>query len=530
MGLENVLVAAVTNRFTSRRSFFIQAIANLLSQDPKQNLKPVPDSNEQQKAETQLRTEFSKLYKSKDPKDKNALIQSLMNKSIDSRDDPKVRYVALREARDEALKTFNVPKAWEAVTFMGDNFDVKPFELKAAILSKADKNQAPEVKDMVAEYSLKMANEAVFVNEFKIARSAATDAEKYAKVAKNTFIEQKAKEFGKVFIPEIEKLTDLAKKAEERLKENEDNVQADAKYGINSTQASTAYGKHLMLARNDFITGPRYAREGSDNDLKKLGEAELSNPNEAALEYKLGESWNSWAEINKSLFEKAKGKERALYWFDAVLQDLKGLSDEQRSKLERTVIDLKLREMDMPLSPSQLDVLKFVDLAKDKTKGTWKYEGTALTSPVGYIQPGYHTPEEYDISMLVQLKGKPELMYVGLPVADGKQVGIYFDPRGDNSKLILADGAQFEGDSKYLGDLLKNGRPCKINVSVRRNRILATADDRTLIDWSADYKQAMNAALQGAPDPKSFLFGGSTQYVFHKIIITEKSGPGKKLH
>src|SRR5437667_544716 len=76
---------------------------------------PVPNADQQKAEEKSVREVFKDEFAKTSPTDRLALVKKLIEQSLETKDDPPVRYVLLREARDLAAALGNADLAFRAI-------------------------------------------------------------------------------------------------------------------------------------------------------------------------------------------------------------------------------------------------------------------------------------------------------------------------------------------------------------------------------------------------------------------------------
>ena len=172
----------------------------------------VPAADDLQKAEKEIKDVFKKEYLEKDPAKRRELAEKMIAQGVETPGDPAIRFVLLREAGEIAAPALALATAFAAVDKIAELFaDVKPAEMKAALIASARKN-AKTADDAlaIAEFDLKLAEFAVGEGDYRTALASAKSAEKTAQTAKNADLAQRAGDLSKE-IPGLEREGEAAR-------------------------------------------------------------------------------------------------------------------------------------------------------------------------------------------------------------------------------------------------------------------------------------------------------------------------------
>ena len=183
-----------------------------------------------------------------------------------------------------------------------------------------------------------------------------------------------------------------------------------------------------------------------------------------------------------------------------------------------------------------IDLLRLVDVDRDKVAGDWTFDGTTLVSPAvqfGRIAIPYIPPEEYDLRIVAERQGRGNSLNVGL-VAGGRQVmaivdGFVPEPR---SGLDLIDKKPFYDNetTDRRGLAFSETRPSTVTIAVRRARVRVVVDGRTIVDWKADYSRVSLWAGWFMHRPDTLFLGTwTTPQRIHSLELLPIGRPGKPL-
>jgi hypothetical protein len=182
-----------------------------------------------------------------------------------------------------------------------------------------------------------------------------------------------------------------------------------------------------------------------------------------------------------------------------------------------------------------IDLLKLIDLEKDKVDRPWTFEEGKLVSagrPFSRIQIPYIPPEEYEIHAVVEARTHGNLLNMGLAVGE-RQFMLILDGNagGVSSGLDLVDGRSFYiNETTVKGPLSEPKKQVEVAISVRKERIAVRVGDKTVIDWKADYARLSLYTSWKMPDSNTLFLGAwSNTVVYHKLHLKPLSPGGRKL-
>jgi hypothetical protein len=481
-----------------------------------QQKKPVPDSSKQKEAEDKLKKDFPAEFQTGDTSKKKAFAQALLKSAAETPEEA-MRFVLYKLAAKLAAEANDAETAYDSIDIQTREFDTKHLDLKSDLINKAKGKTAPEA---LSRLSQKLAEDAVFDNDYATAIKAAKDSEAMAKTAKDSLLEQKAAAYSKD-LAEMKKLYETAQKAKTVI-EDKKSIQKAVE------QASTDYGKWLAFVRSDWTTGPMYLKDGSDQTLKALAEAEIAKPRDAREQLALADKFYSAAEKITNAYEKKRILARAGTWYREALPALDGLN----ASKART----RLKEIEPVQS---LDLLKIVDLNRDKIRGEWKYDGKTLSSQntgnaTLQLPFAIDQGQEYELSVTVTRKTGTDSLYVVLPLPSGKQAMIVVDgwpTDGYISGIQTIDnkGANANETSKK-GQVLAANATKQLNFIVREDLVALTVDGREHLRYAGDMKKFTIPTTYSSQNPKAIQLGAfGTAYDITKANITTAAGKGQLL-
>jgi hypothetical protein len=507
-----------------------------------------PSAVAQKETEKQIREVFVAEYAKVAPADKQALARKLIKHGTETTDSPAAKYVLFREARDLATQAGDPHTATDAIEAMDEAFAIDAREMKfAALLLLPRAVRGAEGAKALAEETMALVEEYLRADLYERAQRLALVAEPAARNSGDSglaaHVTARCKE-----IVALQR-EDLAVK----------NHRKTLLTKPDDPEANFAVGRFLFVIKKDE-KGLAMLAQGSDETLKQLAQKELAGPTDAAGQCALGDAWWDYAQADRTQW-KAQYQARAVQWYGKALPGLTGLN---KAKVEKRLEDL---EKDTGV----LDLIALVDATRDAVRGTWRFEGRTLASPlVGatavsaatvatptgrlrYVASSYPLlalpyvpPDEYDLEVVAERTRGLDELAIGL-AGGGKQfTAVLCGDRGTTNGLGMINGIYpylslgrpyYPTDPtsgnptvlRYYG--LKPGQTQTILISVRKASVVIKIDGLTLVDWKADYSRVSLETQWATPNPNqlSIGVGRASSFNIHRMTLKPVSGRGKKL-
>jgi len=192
------------------------------------------------------------------------------------------------------------------------------------------------------------------------------------------------------------------------------------------------------------------------------------------------------------------------------------------------------------------DLIALMDLDTDCVKGKWTKDDSGLhttTTSFGRTQIPYVPGQEYDVKLVTQRSGNPDMIALGLLKGDVQFViGIDGSTRYVSSGIDRVDGKPFsENEFTVKKTVLSNDKASTIIVQVRDISLTVTVDGTTLLEWK-DKDKAGNETgkplayerLSLSPDwniplGKALFLGAFSDYTVTTLELTNITKRGKYL-
>jgi hypothetical protein len=483
----------------------------LAFQDPTAPL-PEPDAALQKETLKQIKDLFKADYAKKAPADQEALAQKLLQKGVETGDDPASKFVFLKEAREVAVAAGDVETAIRAAEEVSRAFAVDGPALKLGVVTK----MAPAVRDAgaartLAKSCVALADEAVRADGYEIATSALAKAEILARTAQDAAL--------------IGRLAEL-KKDVASLKEEYGRVKP--MLDKPATADAEAVGRYLCFVKDDWAAGMPQLASGAKGPLKAIVEKDALKPAEAVKRVELAQAWAELAKKEKSAWRRRRLQTRVRYWLELAQADATGVL---KLSVEKQLAELEETE------PGTVNLLRLVDAKADAVGGEWTVENGALISGKeewARLQLPYTPPDEYDLTLVAERREGSDVLGIGL--GQGKSVFAVwvdgFPAKGGLTALDSLDGLLVENSPAAVkGTHLANNKPSTIVIAVRKSGVKVDIDGKGVLSWSGNYSRLSRSPVWQPRDPKAPLLVGAfgSRYHFSKILLTPVSGQGKPL-
>lgn len=180
-----------------------------------------------------------------------------------------------------------------------------------------------------------------------------------------------------------------------------------------------------------------------------------------------------------------------------------------------------------------IDLLALVDPQRDSIHGTWRREGTTLLTYARQftrIQIPYHPPKNYVVQAVLEPLGDNISTGINfiLPIA-GRRVMLGLDGGGNNKHLSglneLGGKSIFDKTSPNptakSAVLFRRNVRSSVRIMVAENRITATCDGLTIVDWNGDPALLTLSSQWETPDRQALALGCWTEvFRVHTLTLT----------
>jgi len=487
-------------------------LALLMAQAARADLPPEPDAVAQKDVFRKIKDLFKDEYAKKSPADRAALAQKLLQKGIETNDDPASKFVFLKEARDVAMAAGDAETALRAAGEMAKAFAVDGPALKLAVVTKlAPTVRDPEAARSLAKSCIAMVAEAVRADGYEAAASLVAKAEGLARVAQDASVATRLADLKR----EVGSLKDEYARVKPMLEKP-------------GSGDEDAVGRYLCFVKGDWSAGLPHLVAGAKAPLKAIVDRDVLNPVEPDKQLELADAWADLAQKERSAWRKSRIQLRVRYWLEKAQPGATGVV---KLKIEKKLGELEEAE------PGVVNLLKLIDVRQDVILGEWLMDGGTLISPSGEwmrIQIPYTSPEEYDLTVVAERKEGFDSICFGL--AQGRtQFALWVDGHpdmGGMTGLDMLDNTTVEKSPvTVIEKFVTTNKPSTFVLAVRKTGVTLTIDGKSVLSWQGNTNRLGLAPMWRAKDPKAPLFVGAygSRYHYSKIQLTAITGQGKKL-
>jgi hypothetical protein len=282
--------------------------------EPDDRRRPVPTGAALARAETELHFRFRDLYDSKSP-----LLPNKLWDVVTSRGKPDVKYVALKELREDAVQKGDIRSALNYAGRIGETFRVNRLEAKVEVVEAAAAAAlTAQYHQEVASRALRLIDQAEAEDEHdlasRLADAARTAEAKAPRADLSERVQARAAE-----VAAARAAFGPVKQAQETLARDPDNA-----------EAKTTAGRFDVVYRDAWDEGLPLLAGGSDGVLKELAKKDLARPGAAQACKEVGDGWWDVGEKEKAGSPEQKAfRRRAYQWYRSA-----GSRTETRERME----------------------------------------------------------------------------------------------------------------------------------------------------------------------------------------------------
>jgi hypothetical protein len=412
-----------------------------------------------------------------------------------SADDSIAQYVLLRQANALAVDAKNVEFALRADDETSRLFQTDLLVTKLATLEALNKLQRlPSEAQSIAVSASQLADIALAADQLKTANRLCEIAIENAKQSKDL-------KLAKQLLDKSNRFSDFDKQYQQFAQ-----ARATLEKNPQSPDANLIVGRYSCFVKGDWNTGLGHLALSSDEDLKRLANADLNSPSKPEDQTALGDLW--WKLSETQPYEvSGKIQERARYWYQKALPHVDGFT---KSKIEhRLKIDADSNGTGSEGAPvaKPESILKSVRVNENRIAGSWKLEkGDLLSGTEGGDHSLFQIPrkpgDEYKLSAIVTVEKGNNALAFFLP-SQGSDFIVQFDgwDKGKQcSGISYIDGATHTTPKNPNGTrvdatIFSPGKPVRIEITVTRGSIVAEADGKIVTKWNGDFKRLSNPEI-----------------------------------
>ncbi|HVX14492.1 MAG TPA: hypothetical protein VHC22_25115 [Pirellulales bacterium] len=180
-------------------------------------------------------------------------------------------------------------------------------------------------------------------------------------------------------------------------------------------------------------------------------------------------------------------------------------------------------------SAGPVDVLKSIDLDRDRLHGDWTYDGAALVTPESdrgplQVRLPVVVPSEYRLDVVAQREAGNDCLAFALPVG-GKVAELIIDGgQGTLAGLQMIDGKDFAtNESRREASIFADGKPHSVAITVRDKHVQLACDGHPILDWTGDLGRISSSEGPRYRD-RIYLGNWFSRYRLTKIELTPLGG------
>lgn len=285
---------------------------------------PIPKGPAQSKADHELREKLKADFDKHDAGDDLALAQRLDVQSK-STDDPAMRFVLLREARELYIDGGDLDSALQVIESVGAIFAIDVRDMKLSALAVAVDKALIEPPALCSEY-LKLGDRFLDEGDVDLAEHACRLAQN---VIHNHHLrdpdrESRVKEQHRTVLITL-KETQAVVGAMRKLKANPDDP-----------EASLTVGKYACFFRGLWTENLPLLAKGSDSRLKILAEREIASPSDPEAMASIADDWWELAQSATTPIARRHIQIHAAEWYKKALL---GLSEARKQVAQQRIAD-----------------------------------------------------------------------------------------------------------------------------------------------------------------------------------------------
>ncbi len=231
------------------------------------------------------------------------LAEKILQKGVETKDNPVARFVLLRLARDVAWKAEDTRLTFEAIDRLGEGFTLDPWAMKAELVAVTAKQARRQAEHKAA------ADQALTVMRGALEADACAAAQEMTKLA----MSEAGKARDRDLVAQARAGQKQAQQVAKSL-EQVDAARAVLKATPNDPAANLTVGRYECLMKGDWARGLEHLARCGDKALATLAADDVAAPKGDAARLKLADGW--WDSA-----QRADGRERdamllrAGYWY-----------------------------------------------------------------------------------------------------------------------------------------------------------------------------------------------------------------------
>jgi hypothetical protein len=289
-------------------ALLIALAAEARAQDSRPALLPVPHYGPQNKADAELRRQYATDFKDHSPEGELALAKTLRDASANA-DDPAMKFVMLKEARDLAVFGGNFSDSFIAIDMIANTFDINAHDMKTSALALGMDGSRLPPADLIEAY-ITIANDELINKEVDLASKAMLVAYMIAHNSGDRGLMAHVKEASEPI--------DAAKREQTKAANAARTLQSDP----HDPQANLILGSYVCGQMEKWKGGLPFLARSGNAKLAAAAKADLANPTDANAMADVGDAW--WSVADADLLDPAAARRRAAWWYTQADPNLTG--------------------------------------------------------------------------------------------------------------------------------------------------------------------------------------------------------------
>jgi hypothetical protein len=339
---------------------------------------PEPHEAVQKDAEKRIKEAFQSEYAARKPAEKRALARKLIETARETRSDPGMKFVLLREARDIAADSGDARQSMLIIDDMALWFTVSDLEMRVAALEACGK-KADEPADLEA-----LVRESLPLLDAALDRLDAAAGKRLVEAAKGAA--RKAQNPWLMF--HVEERRDLVLRLDASRKEVV-QAQGKLKEAPSDPEASRTLGEIQCFQLGRWKAGLPHLARANDVGLRRIAGLDLEEPGQVERQAALAGEWWTFAEGTSRREVKDACRERAFHWYQKALPGLSGIS---RVEVEKRLAEKPRRSLsDFQEVDARVGHGEFGKGGKLGGASTGDIEVNGIGSPGGLYMHGTHS-------------------------------------------------------------------------------------------------------------------------------------------
>jgi hypothetical protein len=288
------------------------------AQESRPALLPVPHYAPQNKAELELHKRYTTEFKDHTAEGELALAKTLRDAST-ADDDPAMKFVMLKEARDLAVFGGNFSDSFIAIDMIANTFDINAHDMKTSALALGMDGARLPPADLIEAY-VTIANDELINKDVDLASKAMLVAYMVAHNSGDRGLMNHVKEASEPI--------DAAKREQTKAINAERTLQTHP----DDPQANLIVGSYVCGQMERWKAGLPFLAKCGNAKLVAAAQGDLANPADAAGMADVGDAW--WAVADADAIDPAPARRRAAWWYT---QADPGLTGDRRKLAEERI-------------------------------------------------------------------------------------------------------------------------------------------------------------------------------------------------